>query len=56
MNPLRIIGTGSNAKFFPDDSLWQKHCARVAAYLNAIQPDNRVDLHSDCLAPEGKGL
>jgi hypothetical protein len=26
----------SNAKFFPQDSLWQKHCAMVAAYLEAV--------------------
>ena len=45
-----------NAKFFPQDSLWQKHCARVAAYLNAIPPvtsdriwDSRKDLHPDYL-------
>ena len=26
-----------NAKLFPDDALWQDHCARVAAYLDHVE-------------------
>ena len=26
-----------NAKLFPNDALWQDHCARVAAYLEHVE-------------------
>jgi hypothetical protein len=28
----------ANAKFFPDDNLWQKHCSKISAYLNSLPP------------------
>ncbi len=39
----------TNARFFPDDSEWQKHCAKLAAYLNSIPPIIPDDLIRDTL-------
>lgn len=51
----------SNAKFFPHDSEWQRHCARVVSYLNSVPPitsntswDGRRSDYPDYLAPEVK--
>lgn len=34
---MTALTARENAKHFPDDPVWQDHCERVAAYLEAVE-------------------
>ena len=36
MTSPKLLSAARNARFFPDDHLWQRHCAMLVAYLEAV--------------------
>ena len=34
---MTALTARENAKMFPDDPVWQRHCERVAAYLEYVE-------------------